>query len=616
MNDRIIIDGKLPDGDLIFYNPITLRNLSGIIPEITIICKRNKQQEFALQILDCSPQLKFEKINIFGDVTDDDKELWKANVPNGIIDHVGCIFEEVNLNNVHIGIRLNAEYGLIYDITGDMISGDLWQICRNNCSIKKYLLKRSLEVFPYEEYHRDNGQCYTNDNSELSNIIIEGGISTGEYHKWSNKENLQGILFTDCKAVNCSVSNCRILNGHPIHGITLPESSGCIINNNLTDANINVGYNNKESDNNIVKNNVAKDIIVSNTDTNDIVNNSIFIVDYSSNGDRMEKVIKKYAYELGVEELVLNALIIKESSKWGAFHKDYPVILFEPTKMASELIKEGIDVVKLLDQQPSLKDIISFERITKFGTLDNQLRKLNKAKSISSTAAVAACSYGLFQIGAWQWREMGYNSSLDVEQKAMTIEGQFELLTTFLTKVKPKALAAMRKRDWNDLKLYYNGSVKNDWAAEIAQIYRRLLADKDPKKSIRKGNSRTVNSQVVDVIIKGTTAVGAEASSNIVINNNANQTTDLTTKLTEQLTSLDSIKNQADQIKDIVTKTADQVISVANSSIITSEWLTWIIIGIFILSTIPNLRALYAYLDDNGLLPNKYNLSKLFKFNE
>lgn len=616
MNDRIIIDGKLPDGDLIFYNPITLRNLSGIIPEITIICKRNKQQEFALQILDCSPQLKFEKINIFGDVTDDDKELWKANVPNGIIDHVGCIFEEVNLNNVHIGIRLNAEYGLIYDITGDMISGDLWQICRNNCSIKKYLLKRSLEVFPYEEYHRDNGQCYTNDNSELSNIIIEGGISTGEYHKWSNKENLQGILFTDCKAVNCSVSNCRILNGHPIHGITLPESSGCIINNNLTDANINVGYNNKESDNNIVKNNVAKDIIVSNTDTNDIVNNSIFIVDYSSNGDRMEKVIKKYAYELGVEELVLNALIIKESSKWGAFHKDYPVILFEPTKMASELIKEGIDVVKLLDQQPSLKDIISFERITKFGTLDNQLRKLNKAKSISSTAAVAACSYGLFQIGAWQWREMGYNSSLDVEQKAMTIEGQFELLTTFLTKVKPKALAAMRKRDWNDLKLYYNGSVKNDWAAEIAQIYRRLLADKDPKKSIRKGNSRTVNSQVVDVIIKGTTAVGAEASSNIVINNNANQTTDLTTKLTEQLTSLDSIKNQADQIKDIVTKTADQVISVANSSIITSEWLTWIIIGIFILSTIPNLRALYAYLDDNGILPNKYNLSKLFKFNE
>lgn len=86
MNDRIIIDGKLPDGDLIFYNPITLRNLSGIIPEITIICKRNKQQEFALQILDCSPQLKFEKINIFGDVTDDDKELWKANVPNGIIE--------------------------------------------------------------------------------------------------------------------------------------------------------------------------------------------------------------------------------------------------------------------------------------------------------------------------------------------------------------------------------------------------------------------------------------------------------------------------------------------------------------------------------------------------
>ena len=175
-----------------------------------------------------------------------------------------------------------------------MISGDLWQICKNNCSIKKYLLKRSLEVFPYEEYHRDNGQCYTSDNSELSNINIEGGISTGEYHKWSNPENLQGILFTDCKAVNCSVSNCRILNGHPIHGITLPESSGCIINNNLTDANINVGYNNKESDNNIVKNNVAKDIIVSNTDTNDVVDNSTFIVDYSSNGDTMEKFIKKY----------------------------------------------------------------------------------------------------------------------------------------------------------------------------------------------------------------------------------------------------------------------------------------------------------------------------------
>ena len=616
MSDRIIIDGKLPNGDLIFYNPITLRNLSGTIPEITIICKRNKQQEFALQILDCSPRLKFNKINIFGDITDEDKELWKTYVPNGIIDHVGCIFEEINLNNVHIGIRLNAEYGLVYSITGDMISGDLWQICKNNCSIKKYLLKRSLEVFPYEEYHRDNGQCYTSDNSELSNINIEGGISTGEYHKWSNPENLQGILFTDCKAVNCSVSNCRILNGHPTHGITLPESSGCIINNNLTDANINVGYNNKESDNNIVKNNVAKDIIVSNTDTNDVVDNSTFIVDYSSNGDTMEKLIKKYSYELGVEELVLNALIIKESSKWGAFYKGYPLILFEPTKMASELIKEGVDVVKLLEQQPSLKDIISFEKVTKFGTLDNQLRKLNKAKTISPTAAVAAGSFGLFQIGAWQWREMGYASSLEIEQKAMTIEGQFELLVTFLTKVKPKALAAMRKRDWEALKLYYNGSGKNDWAAEIAQIYRRLLADRDPKKSIQKGNSRIVNSQIVDVVIKGTTAAGAEASSNVVINNTNTQTTDLTTKLTEQLTSLDGIKNQADQIKDIVAKTADQVSSVANSSIITSEWLTWIIIGIFIVSIIPNLRALYTYLDDNGFLPNKYNLSKLFKLNE
>jgi hypothetical protein len=211
---------------------------------------------------------------------------------------------------------------------------------------------------------------------------------------------------------------------------------------------------------------------------------------------------------------------------------------------------------------------------------------------------------------------MGYASSLEIEQKAMTIEGQFELLVTFLTKVKPKALAAMRKRDWEALKLYYNGSGKNDWAAEIAQIYRRLLADRDPKKSIQKGNSRIVNSQVVDVVIKGTTAAGAEASSNVVINNTNTQTTDLTTKLTEQLTSLDGIKNQADQIKDIVAKTADQVSSVANSSIITGEWLTWIIIGIFILSIIPNLRALYTYLDDNGFLPNKYNLSKLFKLNE
>lgn len=611
MNDRIIIDGKLPDGDLIFYNPITLRNLSGIIPEITIICKRNKQQEFALQILDCSPQLKFEKVNIFGDVTDDDKELWKANVPNGIIDHVGCIFEEVNLNNVHIGIRLNAEHGLIYNITGDMISGDLWQICRNNCSIKKYLLKRSLEVFPYEEYHRDNGQCFTIDNSELSDIIIENGLSTSEMHEWSNPENLQGILFTDCKAINCVISNCKIINGHPIHGITLPESSGCLIKNNLTDSNINIGYNNKNTINNIIKDNVAKDITISDKDSNDIVGNNKYISNYISTGNKMENLIKKYANELNVEDLVLKALIIKESNKWGAFHNDYPIILFEPNKMASELIKEGIDVVKLLEQQPSLKDIISFEKVDKYGTLDTQLKKLNKAKSISVTAAVAACSYGLFQIGAWQWREMGFNSPIEVEELSMTIEGQFQLLGIFLSKVKPKALAAMRVRDWKSLKIYYNGEGKNNWAADIAQIYRRLLADRDPKKTIQKGESRTVNSQVIDIALKTTTAIGAEASSNIVINNNSQQT-DLTKTLTEKLNTIEVLKNQTDQIKEIVSKTAEQVTSINKSSFISDGFLTWIIIGIFIISLIPNIRALYTYLHDNGFLKNKYKLSKIF----
>lgn len=611
MNDRIIIDGKLPDGDLIFYNPITLRNLSGIIPEITIICKRNKQQEFALQILDCSPQLKFEKVNIFGDVTDDDKELWKANVPNGIIDHVGCIFEEVNLNNVHIGIRLNAEHGLIYNITGDMISGDLWQICRNNCSIKKYLLKRSLEVFPYEEYHRDNGQCFTIDDSELSDIIIENGLSTSEMHKWSNPENLQGILFTDCKAINCVISNCKIINGHPIHGITLPESSGCLIKNNLTDSNINIGYNNKNTINNIIKDNVAKDITISDKDSNDIVGNNKYISNYISTGNKMENLIKKYANELNVEDLVLKALIIKESNKWGAFHNDYPIILFEPNKMASELIKEGIDVVKLLEQQPSLKDIISFEKVDKYGTLDTQLKKLNKAKSISVTAAVAACSYGLFQIGAWQWREMGFNSPIEVEELSMTIEGQFQLLSIFLSKVKPKALAAMRVRDWKSLKIYYNGEGKNNWAAEIAQIYRRLLADRDPKKTIQKGESRTVNSQVIDIALKTTTAIGAEASSNVVINNNSQQT-DLTNTLTEKLNTIEILKNQTDQIKEIVSKTAEQVTSINKSSFISDGFLTWVIIGIFIISLIPNIRALYAYLHDNGFFKNKYKLSKIF----
>lgn len=615
MDNRIIIDGKLPT-ELIFNNPVTLRNLTGRIPPIKIICKKNSSQQFALQIIDCH-ELIFEDIYIEGDIPDDDKDYWIENAPDGIVDYSSSIFKNINLFKVNVGISLRSSYSKVYNLTGDIISGDLFQATKEKIIIKKVTLKRAVEVYPYHQQHRDIGQCFTDNNSELSDILIEEVVSTGEVHPWSNSENLQGILFTDCTVRNCIVNNCRILNGHPIHGITLPESYGCTITNNLTDANINVGYNNKPNDNNIIKNNVVNEVIIDhNSINNEITDNNKFLINYESKGnDDMEKLIDQYAYELGVEPLALKALIVKESSKWGAFYNNYPIILFEPTKMASELIKEGIDVVKLLESNPSLKDIISFNKVTKFGTLKDQLKKLAKARTISPTAAIAACSWGLFQIGGWQWREMKYDSPLVFEQKAATIEGQFELLSTFLTLVKPKALAALRKRDWESLKIYYNGDGKNNWAGEIAQIYRRLLAEKDPKKNIGKGDSRTVNSQVIDVAVKTTTAVTAhETSSSIIVNNN-NQSSELTKVLTDQLNNLEGLKSSAEQIKDIVTETATKVTSITDSSIISSQILTYIIIGIFILSIIPNLRALYTYLDDNGYLPNKTNLNKLFKNN-
>ena len=313
---------------------------------------------------------------------------------------------------------------------------------------------------------------------------------------------------------------------------------------------------------------------------------------------RMSKadLLQWAATELDIESELIEAVDLQESGNGKGFWKGNPKILFEPVKFTQGLTALGFELADIVSRYPEARELIAYENPRRYGSLSKQWQRHLLAMRINKEVAIECCSWGYFSVMGNNWEALQYDSAEHFRREMDSEAGQFKAFVLYM-KNKPKAIDALRRRDWVQFKRLYNGPGKNDYAAELAQKYRRVLARQSPNKSLPRGGSRSVNAQALDA---GTKVIGGGGL--IVAGlDSLDGVTD----------ALDSFKDKAEQIEDVkvrVLEVTDQIkvltgdLDAAKETIAAMSWMPWAIGGLIFVLLIPNIRTVFAYLHDNGYL--------------
>lgn len=184
---------------------------------------------------------------------------------------------------------------------------------------------------------------------------------------------------------------------------------------------------------------------------------------------------RQAAIELGCEIAAIKAVATVESRGSGFLPDGQPKILFEAHVFYEQLELHGLDPKQLM-RDPTNRGLIA-ERYgqVRYGTESEQHRKLQRAVKIHRDAALASCSWGAFQVMAYQWKDLGYASLQDFINDAF--EGADGHLRMFIAFIKYKKLQKyLIAKDWAGFALRYNGSAykKNNYDTRMADAYAKL----------------------------------------------------------------------------------------------------------------------------------------------
>ena len=110
-----------------------------------------------------------------------------------------------------------------------------------------------------------------------------------------------------------------------------------------------------------------------------------------------------------------------------------------------------------------------------YGSLNLQHKKLEAAAKLNRTAALRACSWGLFQILGDNWKACGCASLQDFVNRAyLSTAAHLGLFVGFI-RSNPKLHVALRVQDWQTFEQQYNGpAAGGKYAALIGAVYERL----------------------------------------------------------------------------------------------------------------------------------------------
>lgn len=182
--------------------------------------------------------------------------------------------------------------------------------------------------------------------------------------------------------------------------------------------------------------------------------------------------IDKAAERLGVPVAAIMAFNEVESRGQGFIDDHKPAILFERHIMRRRLINDDhFDIESLEDEYP---DIVNRRPGGYLGGT-REYGRLERAKEISSEAAIESTSWGLFQILGLHWERLGYESAHDFELKMCTSEDyHLEALVSFI-QTSSRLLDAIRKQDWRKVARIYNGPnyAKNSYDVKLQAAFDR-----------------------------------------------------------------------------------------------------------------------------------------------
>ena len=181
------------------------------------------------------------------------------------------------------------------------------------------------------------------------------------------------------------------------------------------------------------------------------------------------------AKELEVEVATIKAVVEVESGGTGFWNNGELVILFEPHKFYAALEKKGKKPDKLLEGDPSLKDIL-YKTWKTFPYPKPSLRwaQIQKASTIDVEAAYDSASYGLFQILGQNAKSLGYKNSIEMVQEFK--KGEPEQLKGFIRFVKANKLSKyLKNKDFAGFALRYNGKLYkvNKYDEKLQKAYEK-----------------------------------------------------------------------------------------------------------------------------------------------
>jgi peptidoglycan hydrolase-like protein with peptidoglycan-binding domain len=183
--------------------------------------------------------------------------------------------------------------------------------------------------------------------------------------------------------------------------------------------------------------------------------------------------IERAATALGCESAAINALVEVESPHTGYLPDGRVVILFERHVFWRQLQAHGIDPATV--QAP-----VSILSQTRGGYVGGaaEYARLAQAAAITQEPAMAACSWGRFQIMGYHAQALGYTSA--TAMAAAFAVGEAEQLQAFARFVENdvELLKALRGRKWAAFARSYNGPAYADnlYDAKLAKAYARHAA--------------------------------------------------------------------------------------------------------------------------------------------
>ncbi|WP_240702204.1 N-acetylmuramidase family protein [Trinickia terrae] len=185
------------------------------------------------------------------------------------------------------------------------------------------------------------------------------------------------------------------------------------------------------------------------------------------------------AATLGVPRSTLYAVMSVETAGLGFLLDGRPKILFERHIMYRRLLCAGLDANACAARDPEIVNT----RPGGYAGGAAEYERLARAITISRTAALESCSWGLFQVMGFHWQLLGYASvQRFVEAMEESERRQLDAFAAFIHG-NPALHRALQARNWANFAEGYNGRNyrANAYDVRLAEAYAHFDALVSPR---------------------------------------------------------------------------------------------------------------------------------------